>query len=152
MPDGLRINLQVIDGRFVGPRLEGVVLPGGANWLRIREDGVAIVNVTECLQTRTGARIDCLYDGVFDLGAAGYARAMRGEFDPLPPFVLAPTYATADKELAWLNRAQCIGVGRVDMKRLRAEYDVYVVTVGGRKTCRVGARPEQHLWRRANGA
>ena len=133
MPDGLRINWHVTEGRFAGPRFEGVVLPGGANWLRIRKDGVAIVNVTECLQTPTGARIDCLYNGILDLGADGYARAMRGDFGVLPPFVLAPTYATADTALAWLNRAQCIGVGKVDMKRLRAEYDVYVVAVGASK-------------------
>jgi hypothetical protein len=137
LPDGLRINFEVTDGRFVGPHFEGIVLPGGVNWMRIREDGVAMVNVTECLQTRTGARIDSLYGGILDLGPAGYARALRGEFDPLPPFVLAPTYATADKELAWLNRAQCIGVGRVDMKTLRAEYDVYVVSVGS----------QVHTWR-----
>jgi hypothetical protein len=152
MPDGLRINLHVTEGRFVGPRLEGVVLPCGANWLRIRKDGIAIVNVTECLQTQTGARIDCLYDGILDLGADGYGRAMRGDFGILPPFVLAPTYATADKELAWLNRAQCIGVGRFDIKTLRAEYDVYVVSVGDRKTFRVAALPGPRLWRRANGA
>ena len=30
-------------------------------WMRIREDGVAVVNVTECLHTQTGARIDSLY-------------------------------------------------------------------------------------------
>jgi len=137
LPDGLRINFEVTEGRFVGPHFEGIVLPGGVNWMRIREDGVAMVNVTECLQTRTGARIDSLYGGILDLGSAGYARALRGEFDPLPPFVLAPTYATADKELAWLNRAQCIGVGRVDMKTLRAEYDVYVVSVGS----------QLHTWR-----
>jgi Protein of unknown function (DUF3237) len=133
LPDGLRINWQVTEGRFVGPHFEGVVLPGGVNWIRIREDGVAMVNVTECLQTRTGGRIDSLYGGILDLGASGYARALRGEFDPLPPFVVAPTYVTADKELAWLNRAQCVGVGRVDMKALRAEYDVYVVSVGAAK-------------------
>jgi Protein of unknown function (DUF3237) len=150
MPDGLRINWHVTEGRFAGPRFEGVVLPGGANWLRIRKDGVAIVKVTECLQTPTGTRVDCLYDGILDLGADGYGRAMRGDFGVLPPFVLAPTYATADKELAWLNRAQCIGVGRVDMKRLRAEYDVYVVSVGDR--IQVATRPGTHLWRRANGA
>jgi hypothetical protein len=135
LPDGLRINLEVTDGRFVGPRFEGVVLPGGINWMRIRDDGVAIVNVTECLQTRTGARIDSVYDGIIDLGPAGYARAVRGEFVPLPPFVVAPTYVTADKELAWLNRVQCIGVGRMDMKALRAEYDIYMVIAGDRKAC-----------------
>ena len=68
-----------------------------------------------------------------DLGADGYARALRGEFDPLPAFVGAPTYQTADRELEWLNRAQCLCVGRVDMKALRVEYDVYLIEVGGRK-------------------
>lgn len=133
MPDGLRINLHVTEGRFAGPRFEGVVRPGGASWVRIRKDGVGVVNVTECLQTRSGALIDCLYDGILDLGAAGYARAISGDFGRLPPLVLAPTYATADKELAWLNRAQCIGVGRVDMKTLLASYDIYVVTAGAAK-------------------
>jgi Protein of unknown function (DUF3237) len=55
---------------------------------------------------------------------------LRDEFDPLPPFVATPTYTTADKELEWLNRVQCIGVGRVYMKAMRLEYDVYVVHVG----------------------
>jgi hemoglobin len=46
--------------------------------------------------------------------------------------VVTPTYATADAELEWLNRAQCIGVGRVDMSALRVEFDVYLVRVGSR--------------------
>ena len=50
----------------------------------------------------------------------------------LPPVVVTPTYATADARLEWLNRAQCIGVGRVDMTALRVEFDVYVVRVGER--------------------
>jgi hemoglobin len=33
--------------------------------------------------------------------------------------------------LEWLNRAQCIGVGRVDMTALRVEFDVYLVRVAG---------------------
>ena len=67
---------------------------------------------------------------ILDLGRDGYARALRGEFDPWPPFVGAPTYATADKELEWLNRAQCLIVGRVDMKALTVEYDAYSIEVG----------------------
>ena len=70
---------------------------------------------------------------IVDLGRDGYARALRGESDPLPSFVGAPTFATADKELEWLNRAQCIVVGRVDMKALRVEYDAYAIEVGTSK-------------------
>jgi len=134
VPDGLRINWYFREGRFVGPDHEGVVLPGGGDFMRIRHDGVGVVNViTEMLQTRTGARLYCSYGGMFDLGTDGYARAMRNDFDAFPPFVTSPTYTTADKELAWLNRAQCLGLGRVDTKAMRIEADVYAVSVGERK-------------------
>ncbi len=84
------------------------------------------------LETRTGERIYGSYGGLFDLGPDGYARALRDDFDPLPPVVVTPMYATADPRFEWLNRAQCIGVGRVDMSALRVEFDVYVVRVGDR--------------------
>jgi Protein of unknown function (DUF3237) len=132
-PDGLRIDWHVKEGSIVGPGFHGVVLPGATDWMRIRSDGVGIVNVQACFETRTGARIYSSYGGMVDLGPDGYARALRGEFTPLPPVVVTPTYATADKRLEWLNRAQCIGVGRVDTTALRVELDVYVVQVGGRK-------------------
>jgi truncated hemoglobin YjbI len=130
-PDGLRIDWYVREGSFVGPQFQSVCLPGAADWMRIREDGVGVVNVQACFETPTGSRIYGTYGGIFDLGPDGFARAQREEFDPLPPVVVVPTYATADPALAWLNRAQCVGVGRVDMAALRVEFDVYVVRVGG---------------------
>ena len=100
--------------------------------MRIRRDGVAIVNVQACFETREHVRVYGSYGGIFDLGPDGYARALRDEYDRLPPVVVTPTYATADPRLEWLNRAQCIGVGRVDMTAFRVEFDVYVVRVGER--------------------
>jgi Protein of unknown function (DUF3237) len=132
--DGFRIIWRFEDARFVGPVLEGRFLPGAADWMRIRPDGVAIVQVQGCIETPSGARVYTSYGGNLELGRDGYARALRGEFDPWPPFVCAPTYATADKELEWLNRAQCLIVGRVDMKALIVESDAYLITVGGRKS------------------
>lgn len=131
--DGFRIIWHFVETRMVGPVLEGRFLPGAADWMRIRPDGVAIVQVQGCIETRSGARVYTSYGGNLELGQDGYARALRGEFDPWPPFVCAPTYATADKELEWLNRAQCLIVGRVDMKALTVESDAYLITVGGRK-------------------
>ena len=130
-PDGLRIDWHVTQGTFVGPGFDAIVLPGAADWMRIRRDGVAVVSVQACFETRDGARVFGSYGGIFDLGPDGYARALRDEFDRLPPVVVTPTYATADARLAWLNRAQCLGVGRVDMAALRVEFDVYAVRVGG---------------------
>lgn len=131
-PDGLRINWHVIDGTFIGPGFDAVVLPGAADWMRIRPDGVAIVDVQACFKTRDGALVNGTYGGIFDLGPDGFTRAVRDEFDALPPVVVTPTYATSAPPLQWLNRAQCVGVGRVDMAALRVEFDVYVVDVGGR--------------------
>ena len=56
-PDGLRINWHVTKGSFVGPGLDAIVLPGAADWMRIRRDGVAIVNVQACFETREGVRV-----------------------------------------------------------------------------------------------
>ena len=39
-PDGLRINWHVTTGSFIGPGLDAIVLPGAADWMRIRRDGV----------------------------------------------------------------------------------------------------------------
>jgi len=158
-PDGLRINWHVRQGSFVGPGLDAIVLPGAADWMRIRRDGVAIVSVQACFETREGVRVYGSYGGIFDLGPDGFARALRDEYDELPPVVVTPTYATADSRLEWLNRAQCIGVGRVDMTALRVEFDVYVVRVGERtpqvsnddKTARPAARPQVSLYDRLGG-
>jgi len=132
MPDSFRLNWHVIEGAFVGPGVEATILPGATDWSRIRKDGVGTVNVQATLETRTGARIYARYGGLFDLGPDGYARALRDDFDPFPTVVVTPVYTTADAQFEWLNRVQCIGVGRMDMSILRLEFDVYVVRVGDR--------------------
>lgn len=130
-PEGLRINWHVVEGRFEGPSLRATILPGATDWMRIRPDGVGIVAVTASLETETGARLFTSYGGMFDLGVDGYQRALRDEFDPLPPLVLTPTYQTADPNLAWLNRVQCLGVGSVDLASLELAVDVYQIELAG---------------------
>jgi truncated hemoglobin YjbI len=155
--DGLRINWIVKEGSFVGPGVDAIVLPGAADWARIRKDGVGVVNVQACLETRAGDRIYASYGGLFDLGPDGYARARRDDFDPFPPVVVTPVYATADARFSWLNRVQCFGVGRVDMSTLRLEFDVYAVRVGDRicndadMTSRPAASLPTNLYTRVGG-
>ena len=132
VPDSFRINWHVVDGSFVGPGVEATILPGATDWSRIRKDGVGTVNVQATLETRTGERIYVRYGGLFDLGPDGYARALRDDFDPFPPVVVTPVYVTAAERFEWLNRAQCIGVGRMDMAALQLEFDVYAMRVGNR--------------------
>ncbi len=133
VPDGLRMNWYVTDGSFAGPDVSGVVLPGSGDWMRIREDGVALVNVRASLQTSDGARIYATYGGVLDLGPDGYAGAVRGEFPSFPPVVVSPVFQTSDTRYSWLNRLQCTGVGRVDTATRSYELDIYSVEVGRRR-------------------
>ncbi|MEB3261294.1 MAG: DUF3237 domain-containing protein [Cyanobacteriota bacterium] len=130
-PDGLRINWHVINGTFEGPGLQATICPGTTDWMRIREDGIAIVDVNASFLNKDGAMIYGTYGGIFDLGPDGYQRALEDRSHPLPPVVVTPTYATASKELEWLNRCQCVGVGRVDMKARSVCFDVYRLEVGG---------------------
>ena len=81
MSDGLRVNWHITEGTFVGPGHDAVVLPGAADWMHIRPDGIAIVNVRACFETREHVRVYGAYGGVADLGPDGYARALRGEYD-----------------------------------------------------------------------
>lgn len=150
-PDGLRINWHVKTGTFTGPGLDAIVLPGAADWMRIRRDGAAIVSVQACFETQDGARVYGSYGGIFDLGPDGYNRALRDEYDHWPPVVVTPVYATADPRLQWLNRAQCIGVGRVDMTAFRVEFDVYVVRVGERAHAPSASSPSTSLYARLGG-
>ncbi|MEM8563866.1 MAG: DUF3237 family protein, partial [Pseudomonadota bacterium] len=44
-PEGLRVNIYVTGGEVTGPKLQGSIRPVGADWLTIRPDGVAVLNV-----------------------------------------------------------------------------------------------------------
>ena len=81
MSDGLRVNWHITEGTFVGPGHDAVVLPGAADWMHIRPDGIAIVNVRACFETRERVRVYGAYGGVADFGPDGYARALRDEYD-----------------------------------------------------------------------
>lgn len=131
-PDGLRIDWHVMHGSFAGPGIELNVLPGAADWMRIRKDGIGIVNVQVCLESRDGERLYGAYGGIADLGPDGYERALRDDFDAVLPVVVTPTYATSVARLQWLNRAQCLGVGRMNMPALQVEFDVHLVRAGDR--------------------
>ena len=130
-PDGFRINWHVIEGSFAGPGLQATICPGATDWMRIREDGIAIVDVNASFLTNDGAMIYGSYGGIFDLGPHGFERALRDSFAQMPPVIVAPTYATAAQELQWLNRCQCVGLGRVDMRTSSVCFDVYRMEVGG---------------------
>jgi hypothetical protein len=58
VPTGTRRTAPLSGGHFEGPRLRGVVLPGGsADWQLLRADGVLEMDLRITLQTDDGALI-----------------------------------------------------------------------------------------------
>ena len=96
----------------------------------VRRDGVGVCDVRITYQTGDGALLLSRYYGVFDLGPDGYERALRNDYDALPPLVLAPQFVTSHENWLWLNRLQCVAVGRVDMAALLVRFDLYAVRAG----------------------
>lgn len=129
-PEGFRINFAVESGSVVGPDVDGVVGPGGGDWMCIRRDGVADLDIRATFRTADGAVVFYQAQGLLDLGPDGYAQAVAGQLRGTPPFTAAPTFATADARWRWLNRLQGFGIGRATMDDARVDYEVYLPRAG----------------------
>ena len=62
-PHGNRQIVPVTGGSFEGPHLKGTVLSGGGDWVVVRPDGVAELDVRQTLQTDDGALVYVTYRG-----------------------------------------------------------------------------------------
>lgn len=107
-----RIGL-VGGGTFEGPKLRGTVLPGGADWIIVRPDGVMALDVRIVLQTDDGAAIGLTYKGLRHGPAGVMEKVNAGQFvDPSEYyFRIAISFETAAPKYAWLNKAFGIGTG-----------------------------------------
>ena len=54
-------------------------------------------------------------------------RSPRGEDRNARRCNSTPRYVTAAPQLRWLNRLQCVGLGRVTLATLIVEYDLYAM-------------------------
>lgn len=127
-PDGLRIDFPLGEGGKVeGPRLNGTILHSGEDWMQVRRDGVGLSQVRVLIRTPDGDIIMGDYGGVVDFGPEGYEALTTGAGLETATVQLVPRYTTSSPALQWLNRCQCIGIGRVMLKSLLVEYDLYSV-------------------------
>ena len=94
-PQGTRVYAQVAGGRVEGPRLKGTVAPG-ADWVTVRADGSAQLDVRLVITADDGAVIFMQYQGL--LGSDGIPRT-------------APLFQAAAEQHQWLNHIQGIGIG-----------------------------------------
>jgi hypothetical protein len=76
---GERRIIPITGGSFVGPRLSGRVLPGGADWQVIRRDGITELEARYTLETDDGALIYVLNKGIRSGSKEVMERLARGE-------------------------------------------------------------------------
>jgi hypothetical protein len=127
VPEGIRVNFYSTGGEVAGPRIRGTVRPVGGDWLTVRRDGVAILDVRTTFETRDAALILVTYPGVIDLGEDGYDKFLRGELPAAAKIRTSPRFTTSHPQYLWLNRLHCIGVGEYVAATNHATYDVYAV-------------------------
>ncbi len=128
VPEGIRANFYIGGGEVSGPKLRGKLRPVGADWLTIRTDGVAILDVRTTIETHDGALIYLTYTGVMDLGEDGYQKFLRGESASGSLSICTnPRCHTAHPDYRWLNRLFCLGIGQAFLDRGEVVYDVYAV-------------------------
>jgi hypothetical protein len=112
-PAGQRRVIPITGGEVKGPRLQGRVLPAGADFQLIRNDGVAELEAKYVIQTHDNARIYVTNRGLRHGPADAMRKLQRGEaVDPaLIYFRSSPQFETAAAEYNWLTKHVFVAEG-----------------------------------------
>ncbi len=114
-PAGLRRMIPITGGAVQGPRLNGKVLPGGADFQLILNGGTqAHLDARYVIELEDGTRVFVQNTALRVASLENSQRIMRGE--PVNPsdiyFRCQPKLEAADEKWAWLAESQFIGNGR----------------------------------------
>ena len=112
-PQGTRTIVQIVGGRFEGPRLKASVQTPAGDWITNRADGSYRLDVRLTLKTDDGALILVTYNGIGQTTNAG--ASLR----------IAPLFETGDSRYVWLTRLQAVGVG--ERIGTTVKYDIYAL-------------------------
>jgi hypothetical protein len=126
-PYGERRIIGITGGSVNGPKLQGRVLPGGADWQIVRADGAADIQARYTIETDAGARILVNSEGVRHGPPEVLAALARGDnVDPsLYYFRTVMRFETSDPAVDWLNRI--LALARGAREALAVRLDVYEV-------------------------
>lgn len=112
-PQGTRTVVQLVGGRFEGPRVKASLQAPAGDWVTNRADGSLKLDVRFTLKTDDGAVILVTYNGIGQTTEGG--ASLRS----------APIFETGDSRYAWLTRLQAFGVG--ERAGSTITYDIYAL-------------------------
>ena len=106
-PRGRRRIVPILGGTVRGPRLEAKVLPGGADWQQVRDDGVVELVARYSILTTDGVEIAVVNRGLRHAAPEVMARmACGGEVDPALVYCrTTPQFEAPAGPYGWLNRS-----------------------------------------------
>jgi hypothetical protein len=112
-PYGVRRIARLNTGTFQGPRLTGVVRPGGGGWMLMRRDDVLEIEVRLVLETNDKQQICMHWKGLRHGPKEVMDRLYRG--DPVDPssyyFRTTPYFETSSDKYSWMNGICSIATG-----------------------------------------
>jgi hypothetical protein len=113
VPAGTRRIIAILGGTFAGPKLKGIVRPGGADWQIIRADGFTEVDARYTLETEAGDLIYVSNVGMRHAPPDVIRRLNAGELVDQSQiyFRSVPKLETAAPDLQWLMRSIFIATG-----------------------------------------
>jgi len=110
--NGERRIIPITGGRCAGPRMSGVVLPGGADFQHIRPDGVLELEARYALRLDDDALVNVVNQGIRHAAPEDMARLARGE--AVEPgriyFRTTPRFDTAAPAHTWMTRTLFVGL------------------------------------------
>jgi hypothetical protein len=126
-PYGERRVIGILGGAVRGPKLNGRILPGGADWQIVRADGAADIQARYIIESDRGAHIVVNSTGLRHGPPAVLEQLARGDkVDPARYyFRTVMRFETADADVDWLNRILALARGQREARSVRL--DVYEV-------------------------
>jgi hypothetical protein len=126
-PFGHRRVVNLLGGTVSGPKLNGRIVPGGADWQMMAADGALDIHARYTIESDAGALIQVDSRGVRNGPPDVMARLGRGEdVDPsLYYFRTVMRFETGHPSASWLNRI--LGVAKGAREKNAVKLDVYEV-------------------------
>lgn len=126
-PVGHRRIIDIVSGTVTGPKLEGKILAGGADWQYVRDDDVTFLDARYTIKTFDDALIYVNNRGYRHGPKEVIERLKRGESveDTSYYFRCTPWFETSAPKYSWLNRTIFVASGARDPEAVRlAFYEV----------------------------
>ena len=127
---GTRRIIPITGGTFTGPAASGVILPGGADWNLVRDDGVTHLWARYTIRTDDGATIMITNEGWGTQDDETMARIFSGAGAETTDWYCRtnPRFEAGEPRYAWLNHTVFVGDLRPPTRGDQVVIDVYRVT------------------------